>query len=318
MESQTWQIVLTFSLMSTESICKRLFRILMTATYAIEGFIPFCSHQIWYRIIKPKREEFGKLPLLCLHGGPGVPHDYLEPLEAVAETGRSVIFYDQLGCGNSDRPNDPNLYSIDLFKKELVTVRKALNLEQIHLFGQSWGGCLALEHALSQATGLVSLILASTPASVQQFATEAYGLMNDLPAEVQQIIRKHEAEGTTQSPEYKKAMELFNYSFLCRLDPWPSCLTKAYSKVGTEFRGIGKIIDWNIENRLFEIVAPTLLLSGFYDEVTPACVGIVNKGISGSQWVLFENSSHMPHLEETERFLQVLDEFLHSVEENKD
>lgn len=288
----------------------------MTATSAIEGFISFCDHQVWYRMIKPEQEDFDKLPLLCLHGGPGVPHDYLEPLEAIAATGRRVIFYDQLGCGNSDRPNDPNLYSIDLFKEELITVRKALNLEQIHLFGQSWGGCLALEHALSLATGLVSLILANTPANVQQFVTEAIGLMNDLPAEVQQIIHKHEAEGTTQDPEYKQAMELFNHSFLCRLDPWPSCLTKAYSKVGTEFRGVGKIIDWNIENRLVEIVTPTLLLSGCYDEVTPACVETVHKGISGSEWILFENSSHMPHLEETERFLQVLAEFLHRVEKN--
>lgn len=286
----------------------------MTAISAVEGFISFRGHQVWYRTIKPDQEELGKLPLLCLHGGPGVPHDYLEPLEAIAATGRRVIFYDQLGCGNSDRPTDPNLYSIDLFKEELVTIRKALNLEQIHLFGQSWGGCLALEHALSQATGLVSLILANTPASIQQFVSEAYGLMNDLPAAVQQIIRNHEADGTTQDPEYKQAMELFNHTFLCRVDPWPTCLTRAYSKVGTEFRGAGKIIDWNIEPRLSEIVAPTLLLSGRYDEVTPACVKIVQKGISGSEWVLFENSSHMPHLEETEQFLQVLNEFLHRLE----
>jgi len=102
------------------------------------------------------------------------------------------------------------------------------------------GGCLALEHTLSSATDLVSLILASTPASIQLFVTEAYGLMNDLPSAMQEIIRKHEAEGSTQSTEYKQAMELFNHCFLCRLDPWPSCLTQAYSKVGTEFRSAGK------------------------------------------------------------------------------
>jgi proline-specific peptidase len=122
-----------------------------------------------------------------------------------------VIFYDQLGCGNSDRPTDPKLYSIDLFIEELFAIRSALNLDQIHLFGQSWGGCLALEHALSQPTGLVSLVLASTPSSIQQFVTEAYSLMNELPIEVQQIIRKHEADGNTQDPEYKQAMELMNY-----------------------------------------------------------------------------------------------------------
>ncbi|MEH2388671.1 MAG: proline iminopeptidase-family hydrolase [Nostoc sp.] len=286
----------------------------MSNTSAIEGFISFRGHQVWYRIVKPDQEDSKKLPLLCLHGGPGVPHDYLEPLEAMAATGRRVIFYDQLGCGNSDRPTDPSLYSIDLFKEELFAVRSALDLDQIHLFGQSWGGCLALEHALSQPTGLVSLVLASTPSSIRQFVTEAYSLMNDLPIEVQQIISKHEGNGSTQDPEYKQAMEVFNHSFLCRIDPWPSCLTTAYSKVGTEFRGAGKIIDLNIEARLNEIIVPTLLLSGRYDEVTPACVKTVHQGISGSEWVLFENSSHMPHLEETERFLQVLGEFLNRVE----
>lgn len=208
-----------------------------------EGFISFSGHQVWYRIVKPNQEAEGKIPLLCLHGGPGVPHDYLEPLEALAHTGRQVIFYDQLGCGNSDRPTAENLYSIDLFKDELIAIRNTLNLEHIHLFGQSWGGCLALEHTLSQATGIVSLILASTPASIQQFVSEAYSLMNDLPADIKEIIQKHETAGTTQDPAYKQAIEVFNYSFLCRLNPWPSCLTKAYSKVGIEFQGAGKIID---------------------------------------------------------------------------
>lgn len=287
-----------------------------SSTSALEGFISFRGHQVWYRILKPNLEDSGKVPLLCLHGGPGVPHDYLEPLEAIADNGRQVIFYDQLGCGNSDRPENAN-YSIDFFKDELIAIRNALNLEQIHLFGQSWGGCLALEHTLSQATGLASLILANTPANIQQFVSEAYSLMNDLPADIKETISKHEAAGTTQDPEYKQAMEAFNHCFLCRLDPWPNCLTQAYSKVGTEFRGAGKIIDWNVENRLSAISVPTLLLSGRYDEVTPACVEKLQQGISNSEWVMFENSSHMPHLEETERFLQVLEEFLRRVENNR-
>ncbi len=286
-----------------------------SSTSALEGFILFRDYQVWYRIVKPNLEESGKIPLLCLHGGPGVPHDYLEPLEAITSNGRRVIFYDQLGCGNSDRPENAD-YSIDLFKDELKAIRNALNLEQIHLFGQSWGGCLALEHTLSQATGLASLILANTPANIQQFVSEAYSLMNDLPADIKETISKHETAGTTQDPEYKQAMEVFNHCFLCRLDPWPNCLTQAYSKVGTEFRGAGKIIDWNVENRLSDISIPTLLLSGRYDEVTPACVEKLKQGISDSEWVMFENSSHMPHLEETERYLQVLDEFLSRVEHN--
>lgn len=286
------------------------------ATTSSEGYILFRDHQVWYRIVEPN-EESGKLPLLCLHGGPGIPHDYLQPLEALVHTGRRIIFYDQLGCGNSDRAKNADLYSIDWFKDELVAIRRELDLEQIHLFGQSWGGCLALEHTLSQATGLASLVLANTPASVQQFVDEAYRLMNDLPADIKEIIHKHETAGTTQDPDYKQAIEVFSHCFLCRLDPYPSCLTEAYSKAGTEFRGAGKIIDWNVEDRLSEISVPTLLLSGRYDQVTPACVEPLKQGISGSKWVLFENSSHMPHLEETEGFLQVLEEFLNRVEHER-
>ena len=286
----------------------------MTETIYKEGFIPFQSYRVWYLRVEPTQPKPERLPLLCLHGGPGVPHDYLKPLEAIASTGRPVIFYDQLGSGNSDKATDSSLYSVDFFKAELVAVRSALGLEQIHLFGQSWGGCLALEHALSQPTGLKSLILANTPGNIRQFVEEAYRLMEELPAEVQQTIREHEAAGTTQDEAYKQAMQVFNHNYLCRIDPWPECLQQAYAKAGQEFRGAGKIIDWNVTDRLGEIQVPTLLLSGRYDEVTPACVETIHQGIAGSEWVLFEQSSHMPHLEETERFMQVLSEFLSRIE----
>jgi len=138
--------------------------------------------------------------------------------------------------------------------------------------------------------------------------------MEELPAEVQQTIREHEAAGTTQDEAYKQAMQVFNHNYLCRIDPWPECLQQAYAKAGQEFRGAGKIIDWNVTDRLGEIQVPTLLLSGRYDEVTPACVETIHQGIAGSEWLLFEQSSHMPHLEETERFMQVLSQFLSRIE----
>src|SRR5205814_3486417 len=116
---------------------------------AIEGFLPFRGYRDWYRIVGA-REEPGKLPLLALHGGPGAAHDYLEPLEALAATGRRVIFYDQLGCGRSDQPHDPSLWTVALFVEEVGVVRQALGLETLHLLGQSWGGMLGMEYALSQ------------------------------------------------------------------------------------------------------------------------------------------------------------------------
>ncbi len=107
-----------------------------------EGFVSFRGYQVWYRIVG-EREDLGQLPLLCLHGGPGAPHDYLEPLEAMAATGRRVIFYDQLGCGNSDQPHHLSMWAVDLFVEEVGVVRRALGLERVHILGQSWGGMLA-------------------------------------------------------------------------------------------------------------------------------------------------------------------------------
>src|SRR5436305_10125756 len=134
---------------------------------ATEGTIPFRDHETWYRIVGDG-EEPGKLPLLLLHGGPGAPHDCLESLERVAETGRRAIFYDQVGCGKSDR-GDESMWNVETYVEEVGRVRNELGLERIHLFGSSWGGMLAMEYALTQPAGLVSLIVASSPASMPQW-----------------------------------------------------------------------------------------------------------------------------------------------------
>ena len=129
-----------------------------------EGFVPFRGHRTWYRIVG-RRDDPAKLPVLLVHGGPGIPSDCLEPLAALAATGRPVVFYDQLGCGNSDRPDNPSLWTTDLFLDELAAVRQRLGLDDVHLLGFSWGGALALEYALTQPPGLASLLLHSTFAS---------------------------------------------------------------------------------------------------------------------------------------------------------
>lgn len=290
-----------------------------------EGTISFRNYNIWYRIVGSD-EHTDKLPLLCLHGGPGIPHDYLEPLEAVANSGRRVIFYDQLGCGNSDQPHDPSLWSVDLFLEELAVVRQALGLERVHLLGQSWGGMLALEYALTQPSGLDSLILASSTASMSQWISEAQRLRNELPAAVQQTMLKHETAGTTADPEYEEATFVFLSKHLCRLDPLPEYVNRTFAKFmqnpevyntlwgPSEFYVTGPLKDWEITKRLPEINVPTLITSGRYDESTPAIAETLHRGISGSEQVLFENSSHFSHAEEAEKYLQVLNQFLSRVE----
>ncbi len=290
-----------------------------------EGYVPFHGHRTWYQIVGEK-EEPGKLPLLVLHGGPGATHDYLEPIEAMADTGRRVIFYDQLGAGNSDHPHNPPMWTVELFVEEVGAVRSALGLDRVHILGQSWGGMLGMEYALTQPKGLVSLIVADSPASMRLWVSEANKLRAELPHDVQQALLKHEAAGTTDSPEYQDAMMVFYRRHVCRADPWPDFVNRAFEKMAeypevyntmngpSEFYVIGTLKDWDITHRLGEIRVPTLVIGGRYDEATPIITEAVQRGIPNSERVIFENSSHMPHVEESERYMQVLGSFLERVE----
>lgn len=284
-----------------------------------EGFISSHGYKTWYRVVGSRDE---RTPLLCLHGGPGMTHDYLEPLERIAQTGRQVIFYDQLGCGNSDHPHNPSMWRVELFVEEVTDIRKALGLNEIHLLGQSWGGFLAQEYMLKKPSGVKSLILGNSAASTHRWISEANRLRLELPDEVQQTLKRHEEAGTTDHPEYMAATDVYYRRHLCRLDPWPECLNRTLEKLGqdpevynymwgpTEFHCTGILKNWNIEDHLGEINVHTILLSGRYDESTPAINEVLHQEIRNSEWVTFEKSSHTPHLEETERYIEVLSDFL--------
>ncbi|MGB3715348.1 MAG: alpha/beta fold hydrolase [Candidatus Promineifilaceae bacterium] len=177
----------------------------MTSLPVSEGFLSFRGYRTFYKIVGDLTQTpTGMYPLLTLHGRPP-SQEVLEPLEVLAETGRPVIFYDQLGCGRSDRPDDPSLWSIDLFADELEALRRDLKLEQIHLLGHSWGGVVSMKYALRQPSGIVSLVLASTFADRAMLDADFERLHNELPADVRETMRKHEAAGTTDDPAYKQA-----------------------------------------------------------------------------------------------------------------
>ena len=281
-----------------------------------EGHIDVPGGQVWYKVVGSGES----VPLLTLHGGPGGGHDYLEPLNALASE-RPVVFFDQLGCGKSDTPDDVSLWRIDRFVDEVTAVRDALGLDRIHLLGHSWGGWLAIEYMLGAPSGVVSLTLASTSASIPQFVYEAGKLISKLPREMAETMRRLEAEGDFENPEFEAGMMEFYKRHLCRLDPWPDPLMRCIENLDgnivyetmngpTEFTVIGNMKDWNRIEKLSEIVAPTLITCGRYDELTPACSRTLRQGIMNSRMHVFERSAHMAHLEETESYLQILSEFL--------
>jgi L-proline amide hydrolase len=282
--------------------------------------------QTWYRVTGELRpgDPAAPAPLVVLHGGPGATHDYLLSLADLAG-GRAVVHYDQLGNGRSTHYPDrgADFWTVDLFVRELHNLVDALGIAgRHHVLGQSWGGFLAQEYALTQPPGLRALVLADTAASVPDFVAEANRLCALLPPEVEETLRRHEAAGTTDDPEYEAACMVFYGRHLCRLDPWPGEVVEAFAWLErdptvyhtmngpSEFHVIGSIRDWQSKDRLGEIDVPTLLVSGAHDEATPALQKTLQDGIRGAGWVLFDDSSHMPHVEERERYMHVVGEFL--------
>jgi L-proline amide hydrolase len=291
-----------------------------------EGTIPYAGGETWYRIVGDA-EEPGKLPLLALHGGPGALHDYLEPLGELASTGRRVVFYDQIGCGNSWVEKPADFWTVELFVAEVQAVRDALGLDRIHLFGSSWGGMLAMEYALTRPAGLASLVLSSSPASIPLWEQETGRLRQELPDETQRALDEHEAAGTLDSPEYEAASMEFYKRHVCRVDPFPDCVLSTFAGLAehpdvymhmqgpNEFVITGTLKMWDITDRLGEIDLPTLITAGAHDEFTPAQAQRLNQGIRSSELVTFENSSHMQFAEEPERYREVVAAFLDRVEQ---
>ncbi|MDL4774412.1 proline iminopeptidase-family hydrolase [Actinomadura xylanilytica] len=295
----------------------------MTGPAVVEGFAEFRGHRTWYRVTGPPAS--GRAPLVVLHGGPGCTHDYvLSFAELAALTGRQVIHYDQLGNGRSTHLRDrgADFWTVELFLAELDNLIVHLGVDGgYHLLGQSWGGMLGAEHAVRRPAGLRSLVIADSPASMPLWLAAAAGLRLGLPAEVEATLREHEAGGTTGSAEYATAMRVFYDRHVCRI-PWPDEVARTFAAIDddptvyhtmngpSEFHVVGTLRNWSIIDRLNRIAVPTLLISGRYDEATPAAVQPYADRIPDVRWQVFEESSHMPHVEEKDACLAAVAGFL--------
>ncbi len=199
-----------------------------------EGQMDWEHGRTWYRI-DGRLDGDGPAPLVILHGGPGAAHDYLEPLAVLSErTGRACVLYDQLGCGRSQHlPHVPtDFWSAELFVTELDALLDHLGIAgRYHLLGQSWGGMLAMEHAVRQPTGLQSVVIANSPASMPLWVQETGRLRSLLPDDVQEVLTRHETAGTTGSDEYEAAVLKFYERHLCRIVPFPECLQRTFDQM---------------------------------------------------------------------------------------
>jgi L-proline amide hydrolase len=277
----------------------------------------------WYRVVGDLKSK--KTPVMVLHGGPGAAHNYCEPIaDLMAKTGRAAVLYDQIGCGNSthlpDAPKD--FWSPELFMEELQLLTEHLGISaKYNIIGQSWGGMLGMQFATHNPKGLNALVVADSPASMEVWVSEANKLRKELPAEVEATLLKHEAAGTTEDPEYVAAVDVFYSRHLCRI-PQPPYVVASFDQLAkdptvyhtmngpSEFHVIGSLKTWDIRTQLKNISVPTLLVSGQYDEATPAMVKEIHGLIPGSKWELFTESSHMPHVEEPAKFMRIVSSFL--------
>jgi len=287
---------------------------------AHEGYVDFRGYRTWYRVVGDR--ESGAVPLLALHGGPGSTHHYFTPLERLADE-RPVVLYDQVGCGSSDRPTDIE-WSADVFREEVANVRDQLELERIHLLGTSWGGMLALEHVLSGARGVVSLVLSSTLAFIDDWAGEQKRLRANLPADVIEILDRHERAGTYDDPEYERAMDVYMdrhfyrgpkpRAELERMDSERAPDVYRAMQGPNEWTVTGALRGWDVRDRLHEIDVPTLVIRGRYDMCTDKIASTLLTGIEGAREVVLEQSSHTPVLEETDAYLAAIGEFMRDAE----
>lgn len=279
------------------------------------GFITVEGGRIWYEVHGTGRGT----PLLVLHGGPGIPHDYLENLSELGND-RPVVFYDQLGCGKSDRPDNQALWTRERFARELSQVRAALGLGDVVLYGHSWGSILAVDYLAGRAgstpTGVRGVILAGPALSIPRWSQDSRRLIDALGPQLAKTIADAERTGTTDSPAYRDAVQVYYSRHVCRLDPWPDALNRALAGMGeavygymngpSEFTTTGTLKEVDVTPELHAVHCPTLFICGEHDEATPESTRFYAGLASHASVVVVQGASHIANFDQPEAYMKAL------------
>ena len=259
--------------------------------------------------------------LLLLNGGPGLSSDHLRaPHQPLTRRGWRVVIHDQLGTGASDKPDDPSLWTMARYVHEVETVRRALDLGSVHLLGHSWGGWLAIEYALHHPDTVKSLVLADTCADIPHLVSEAANLKQALGAETAAMMAACEREGRFDDPSYLAAVNALDrrHVFTLAERPEPSLRSMETFNLAiyqamqgpNEYVFTGNLKDWSRINDLGRLTMPVLIVAGRHDVMTPACVARMAANLPDVEVAMFENSSHVPHYEENEAYIDAVSAFL--------
>jgi proline iminopeptidase len=284
-----------------------------------EGTVVTANGRIWYAVYGEHRQ---KTPILVLHGGPGFisMSDGLEPLWQ----DRPVYFYDQLGCGNSDRAADRGFYSVENYVAELAQVRAALKLDELYLMGFSWGCALACAYMLDNRPGGVKGILLCAPylSSPAWDADQRRNIVR-MPPGIRAAIETGEATGDF-GEVYQAAMMCYYEKHVCLLSPWPASLQKSFSRLNadvyhtmwgqSEFTMTGKLKEFDLTPRLPEIAHPVLLTCGDRDEAGVKTVKDFQQRFPDARMAVLPQASHLHQIERPEIFAAVIKDFLRDVD----
>jgi len=270
----------------------------------------------------------GPVKMLLLHGGPGFPHDYFECFEDfLPQHGVQFFYYDQLGVGNSDQPDDNSLWTVDRYREEVEQVRKGLGLDRFYLLGHSWGGMLGMEYAIAHQDHLKALIISDMSASIPSYEAYAQKLLGELSEADRNTLAKYAAEGKFDAPEYQEIMMGKVYAqHLIRLDPWPEPVARAFKKFNekiynvmqgpNEFVITGNFKNWDRWADLPKIKVPTLIIAGAKGTMNPDDIRRMGKLIPRSRVVL-TNGSHLEMYDDQEAYFRAIVKFIKDVEAGK-
>lgn len=290
-----------------------------------EGYMPYLEFKTYYRIVGENTGN--KKPLILLHGGPGSTHNYFEVLDRFAEEdGRQLIMYDQIGCGESYVENRPDLWNAEVWTEELIALRKHLGLEECHLLGQSWGGMLLLNYVCNyKPNGIKSIILSSTLPASWMWGEEQQRMIKFMPKDMQEAIAIATSTGNYDTPAYLAAEEeyMIRHSGGPVTEDSPECI-KRPRKIGkeaymvgwgpNEFTPLGALKDYDVTAQLKDIQEPALVINGGSDLCTPYIAKYMYDHIPNSRWELFRDCRHSCFVEDTEKYIALLKEWLNANE----
>jgi proline iminopeptidase len=277
-------------------------------------------------------KRFGNNPrikVLLLHGGPAATHQYLEVFESFfPREGFEFYEYDQLGCGNSDKPEDTSLWVLDRFVEEVEQVRQAIGADatNFYILGNSWGGILGMQYALKYQNNMKGLLVANMMASCPEYGKYAQEvLMKQMDPTVLKEILAIEAKGDFTNPRY---MELLNTNYynehICRLNPWPEPVVRSFGDLnytiykmmqGPSEMGIGgNLANWDIKDRLKEIKIPTLMIGAKHDTMDPKAMEEQSKMVQKGRYLYCENGSHLAMYDDQKKFFDGVISFIRDVD----